>query len=67
MFDMRKSTDCRQVLSALGAILILSSIPAVLVVSTQVAGNLLPSMILRIGFYFLFFRKRNTDNHEEKA
>ncbi len=59
MFDMNKSADRRQVLTVLGMILILSCIPAFLVLFTQLAGRLLPSILIGIALYYVFLRKRD--------
>ncbi len=59
MFDMNKSVDRRQVLTVLGMILILSCIPAFLVLFTQLAGRLLPSILIGIALYYVFLRKRD--------
>ena len=59
MFDMNKSADRRQVLTVLGIILILSCIPAFLVLFTQLAGRLLPSILIGIALYYVFLRKRD--------
>ena len=59
MFDMNKSADRRQVLTVLGMILILSCIPAFLVLFTQLAGRLLPSILIGIALYYVFHRKRD--------
>ena len=58
MFDMNKSVDRRQVLTVLGIILILSCIPTFLVVFTQLAGRMLPSILIGIALYFVFLRKK---------
>ena len=47
----------RQVLSVLGMILILSCIPAFLVLFTQLAGRMLPSILIGIALYYVFLRK----------
>ena len=57
MFDMNKSVDRRQVLTVLGIILILSCIPTFLVLFTQLAGRMLPSILIGIALYFVFLRK----------
>ena len=59
MFDMNKNADRRQVLTVLGMILILSCIPAFLVLFTQLAGRLLPSILIGIALYYVFLRKRD--------
>ena len=59
MFDMNKSADRCQVLTVLGMILILSCIPAFLVLFTQLAGRLLPSILIGIALYYVFLRKRD--------
>ena len=59
MFDMNKSADRRQILTVLGMILILSCIPAFLVLFTQLAGRLLPSILIGIALYYVFLRKRD--------
>ena len=56
---MNKSADRRQVLTVLGMILILSCIPAFLVLFTQLAGRLLPSILIGIALYYVFLRKRD--------
>ena len=58
MFDMNKSVDRRQVLTVLGIILILSCIPTFLVLFTQLAGRMLPSILVGIALYFVFLRKK---------
>ena len=58
MFDMNKSVDRRQVLTVLGIILILSCIPTFLVLFTQLAGRMLPSILIGIALYFIFLRKK---------
>ena len=58
MFDMNKSVDRRQVLTVLGIILILSCIPTFLVLFTQLAGRMLPSILIGIALYFIFLRKQ---------
>ena len=58
MFDMNKSADCRQVLTVLGIILFLSCIPTLLVLFTQLAGRMLPSILIGIVLYFVFLRKK---------
>ena len=58
MFDMNKSVDRRQILTVLGIILILSCIPTFLVVFTQFAGRMLPSILIGIALYFVFLRKK---------
>ena len=56
---MNKNADRRQVLTVLGMILILSCIPAFLVLFTQLAGRLLPSILIGIALYYVFLRKRD--------
>ncbi len=58
MFDMNKSVDRRQVLTVLGMILILSCIPAFLVLFTHLAGRMLPGILIGIALYFVFLRKK---------
>lgn len=58
MFDMNKSVDRRQVLTVLGIILFLSCIPTLLVLFTQLAGRMLPSILIGIALYFVFLRKK---------
>jgi len=58
VFDMNKSADCRQVLTVLGIILFLSCIPTLLVLFTQLAGRMLPSILIGIVLYFVFLRKK---------
>jgi len=58
VFDMNKSVDRRQVLTVLGIILILSCIPTFLVLFTQLAGRMLPSILIGIALYFIFLRKK---------
>ena len=58
MFDMNKSVDRRQVLTVLGIILILSCIPTFLVLFTQLAGRILPSILIGVALYFVFLRKK---------
>ena len=58
MFDMNKSVDRRQVLTVLGIILFLSCIPTLLVLFTQLAGKMLPSILIGIALYFVFLRKK---------
>ena len=67
MFDMKKSVDRRQVLLVLGMILFFASIPTFLVVSTQLAGELLPSILFGITLYFIFFRKSNWKEESENV
>ena len=55
---MNKSVDRRQVLTVLGIILILSCIPTFLVLFTQLAGRMLPSILIGIALYFIFLRKK---------
>ena len=55
---MNKSVDRRQVLTVLGMILILSCIPAFLVLFTQLAGRMLPGILTGIALYFAFLRKK---------
>ncbi len=59
MFDMKKSVDRRQVLLVLGMILFFSSIPTFLVIFTELAVDLLPSILVGVALYFIFFRNRN--------
>ena len=54
MFDMNKNADRRQVLTVLGIILALSCIPAFLVLFTQLAGRMLPSILIGIVLYCVF-------------
>ena len=58
VFDMNKSVDRRQVLTVLGIILILSCIPTFLVLFTQLAGRMLPSILIGVALYFVFLRKK---------
>ena len=58
MFDMNKSADRHQVLTVLGIILFLSCIPTLLVLFTQLAGRMLPSILIGIVLYFVFLRKK---------
>ena len=58
MFEMNKSVDRRQVLTVLGIILILSCIPTFLVLFTQLAGRMLPSILIGVALYFVFLRKK---------
>ncbi len=58
MFDMNKSADRRQVLAVLGMILFLSCVPAFLVLFTQLAGRMLPSLLIGMSLYFIFLRKK---------
>ena len=55
---MNKSADRRQVLTVLGIILFLSCIPTLLVLFTQLAGRMLPSILIGIVLYFVFLRKK---------
>ena len=57
VFDMNKSDDRRQVLTVLGIILVLSFVPAFLVLFTQLAGRLLPSILIGVALYYVFLRK----------
>ena len=57
MFDMNKSADRRQVLTVLGMILFLSCIPALLVLFSQLAGEMFPGILIGIALYFVFLRK----------
>ena len=59
MFDMKKSVDRRQVLLVLGMILFFSSIPPFLVIFTELAVDLLPSILACVTLYFIFSRNRN--------
>jgi hypothetical protein len=59
VFDMKKSVDRRQVLLVLGMILFFSSIPTFLVIFTELAVDLLPSIMAGVALYFIFFRNRN--------
>ena len=59
MFDMNKSADRRQVLTVLGLILLLSCVPAFLVLFTQLAGRMLPGILAGIALYFVFLRRNN--------
>ncbi len=65
MFDMKKASDRCQVLSILGIVFALSCIPALLVVGTQLGGEMLPSIWIGIMLYFIFLRGRNTETNEE--
>ena len=67
MFDMKKSADRRQVLLVLGMILFFASIPAFLVVSTQLARELLPSILVGAALYFIFFRKSTRKEESENV
>ena len=58
MFDMKKSADRRQVLTVLGIILMLSCVPAFLVLFTQLAGRMLPGILFGIALYFVFLREK---------
>ena len=58
MFDMNKSVERRQVLTVLGILLILSCIPTFLVLFTQLAGGMLPSILIGVALYFIFLRKK---------
>ena len=58
MFDMNKSADRRQVLTVLGLILLLSCVPAFLVLFTQLAGRMLPGILAGIAMYFVFLREK---------
>ena len=58
MFDMKKSADHRQVLTVLGIILMLSCVPAFLVLFTQLAGRMLPGILFGIALYFVFLREK---------
>ena len=58
MFDMNKSADRRQVLTVLGTILILSCVPAFLVLFTRLAGRMLPGILVGIALYFVFLRRK---------
>jgi hypothetical protein len=55
---MNKSVDRRQVLTALGIILALSCVPTLLVVFSQIAGRMFPSILIGIALYFVFLRKK---------
>ena len=57
VFDMNKSADRRQVLTVLGMILFLSCIPALLVLFSQLAGEMFPGILIGIALYFVFLRK----------
>jgi len=54
---MNKSADRRQVLTVLGMILFLSCIPALLVLFSQLAGEMFPGILIGIALYFVFLRK----------
>ena len=56
--QMNKSVDRRQVLTVLGIILALSCVPTLLVLFTQLAGRMLPSILIGIALYFVFLRKK---------
>ena len=58
MFDMKKSVDRRQVLTVLGMVLLLSCVPAFLVLFSQLAGRLFPSIVAGIALYFVFLRRK---------
>ena len=58
MFDMKKSVDRRQVLTALGMVLLLSCVPAFLVLFSQLAGRLFPSIVAGIVLSFVFLRRK---------
>jgi len=58
MFDMNKNVDRRQVLTVLGIICALSFTPALLVIFTQLAGRMFPSILIGIALYFIFLRKK---------
>ena len=58
MFDMKKSEVRRQVLTVLGIILVLSCIPAFLVLLTQASGRVLTSVLIGLALYFIFLRKK---------
>ena len=58
VLDMNKSVDRRQVLTALGIILALSCVPTLLVVFSQIAGRMFPSILIGIALYFVFLRKK---------
>ena len=66
MFDMKNIADRRRVLLVLGVILVCASIPTFLVVSTQLAGALLPSVLVGVALYFIFFgkKKEHVENEE---
>ena len=64
---MKKSVDRRQVLLVLGMILFFASIPTFLVVSTQLARELLPNILVGIALYFIFFRKSNWKEESENV
>ncbi len=67
MFDMNKSVERRQVLLVLGMILFFSSIPTFLVLSTHLAGELLPSILVGIALSFIFFRKKDQKEESENV
>ena len=58
MFDMKKSLDRRQVLTVLGMILFLACIPTFLLLFTQTAGKMVPSILIGLVLYFVFLRKK---------
>ena len=66
MFDMKKSVDRRQVLLVLGMILFFSSIPTFLVIFTELAVDLLPSILAGVALYFIFFRNRNQKEESDE-
>ena len=57
MFDMNKSADRRRVLSALALILLLSCVPMLLVVCSELDDVLAPSVIVGAILYFVFRNK----------
>ena len=58
MFDMMKSSDRRQVLTAVGIILILSCVPTLLVVFSHIVVRRFSSILAGVALYFLFLRKK---------
>ena len=66
MFDMNKSADRRQVLTVLGTILVLSCIPALLVLFAHYAGKMLIGILVGVALYNVFLRNRNTGKSEQE-
>lgn len=64
---MKKGVDRRQVLLVLGMIIFFASIPTFLAVSTQLAEELLPSIMIGIALYFVFFWKTNQKEESENV
>ena len=67
MFDMNKSVDRRQAVLTLGMILFFASMPAFLILVTQLDGDLLPSILIGVALYIIFSRKSNQKEKVKNA